>query len=106
MKRFVLPERWVVKATTDEEDEKLTVWMNKTYNTSAGIGIGRHDHVWFSNEIIDSVYNKHYSYSEYVDNSFIEITYNQFLRHVLSEIVIDEPEDNTELNEILIKLLS
>lgn len=110
MNNFILPEYWCVKVVNDDEDYQLTKYINKLNDSNIGYGIGIHKQVWFSNKVINLKFKHYYHYDEFKpNNDSIEITYQQFLKYVLNQnidILEEQPEDNTELNEILIKLLT
>ena len=107
MKKFVLPENWVVKASNVEEDAVLTEYMNNTFNTNIKPGLMGMQYWCYSNTPMKNYSasdNKHDG-SEY--NSFpnsTKITYEQFVNYVLNEI--NNPcEYDPELEIILKRLL-
>ena len=107
MEKFVLPELWCVKATTHKEDKVLTDYVNKRFTNSKAKYDGKEIiNTWFTNKDLG---NQYYTFASSEPFNTTEITYEQFLKYVLNhdiEIPEEQPEDNTELNEILIKLLS
>lgn len=104
MNKFILPEFWCVKATTRKEDQILTDYVNAEFGTHAEYDEKDIINTWFTNKDLGE---KYYTFSENQPFGTIEITYNQFLKHILGQsIPSEQPEDNTELNQILIKLLT
>ncbi len=105
MEKFVLPDAWCCRATNQEEDEALTDYINEKFKTGADYDISCIN-TWFSNIKIGDY---HYKIGGEKPFDAEEITYEQFLKYVLNQdidIPEEQPEDNTELNKILIKLLS
>lgn len=104
MNKFILPEYWAVRATTIEEDEVLTDYIRTEFGTDCEYDIQVNGNCWFSNIKFK---NEHY---EFLDNPPLdrtEITYQEFKKYILNkEPIFQQPKDNTELNEILIKLLN
>ena len=103
MEKFVLPEKWSVNVITSKQERTLTDYINKEFNTGCDYDI-RVQSNWYSNIRISDY---HYKIGGECPSETTEITYEQFLKYVLNQdIPKEQPEDNTELNEILIKLLS
>ena len=98
MKNFILPEQWYV-LRTKETANVINEWSCSLQ--------GAH-HAYRDTECYFLNNADYQSISHRDSDKFIEghtlITYQQFLEHVINQ----EPivEDNTELNKILIKLLT
>lgn len=98
MNRFILPEKWYVERTIENSDivNKWACDLKGKYHAY------RDTSCYFLND------GNYQSISNSGINSFIEkytlITYQQFLDYVINQKPIIE--DTTELNEILIKLLT
>ena len=103
MNKFILPKKWSVNATNNAQDKVLTDYINTAFNTGCDYDYTTTNN-WYSNILLGD-YN--YRIGGVCPEETTEITYEQFLKYVLNQdIPKEQPEDNTELNEILIKLLS
>jgi len=111
MEKFVLPEKWWIKATNDAEDAVIVEYINTKFHTFISSGIGTMSYWCYANYSLEDGYNK---YDAGIDNisgfdGVTQLTYDQFIRYVINktiDIPEEQPEDNTELNQILIKLLT
>ncbi len=107
MEKFVLPDRWVVKASDDEEDEVIVKYMNETFDTQIRSGLSDNN-VWYYSNINHSVNHKKHDYGalSYFENC-IEITFQQFIDYVLNDLVVDDKpyKHDPELETILKRLL-
>lgn len=96
--KFILPEKWWVKATTKEEDLVLTEYCNKKFNTkTGGVNDEPSQPIFYYSEKIEKIcwtvgVNR-------VDESFTEITYDQFIKYVLNQQPITE--DHSQLIKLL-----
>lgn len=111
MKKFILPEKWVVKSNNKEEDEIILTYINETYNCTIPSFDGEHNTWYYSNISHEKDRNNHDHGSLYTfkDNDCTEITYDQFVKYVLNEneLVIQESyKPDLELETILIRLLN
>ncbi len=99
MKKFVLPNAWCCLATNKEEDIILTDYINEHFNTQADYDPNPIANCWFSNIVIGDY---HYRFSTDPPENCTEITFQQFKDYVLRE----KPSDDSDLEEIYLKLLS
>lgn len=93
MKNFILPEKWYVMRTP-ENAEIVNKWINSK---------GHHGFLTTPTTVFNT--GEYRTFPGSTDLAgHIKITYQQFLEHIIKQ----EPviEDNTELNQILIKLLT
>ncbi len=106
MEKFVLPEKWCCRATNQKEDIALTDYIVEQFGEACEYDPDVNGNCWFSNIKISAGELYHYTFNG-KPNNCTEITYEQFLKYVLNQnIPKEQPEDNTELNQILIKLLT
>jgi len=104
MEKFVLPEYWAVRATTRKEDQVLTDYIRTEFGTDCEYDIQVNGTCWFSNIKFKDEY---YAFLDNPPLDRTEITYKEFKKYILNkEPIFQQPEDNTELNQILIKLLT
>ena len=106
MEKFVLPERWVVKATTDEEDEIIVPYINQTFGTRISSGLSSGTTPWYYSNVNNKNDNnlKHDGASTQSFENCTEITLQQFEHYVLNNF--NEPcEHDPELEIILKRLL-
>jgi len=104
MHKFILPEIWCVRATTQEEDKVLTDYIKDEFSTDCEYDLDVRGNCWFSNVEIKK---EHYEFMDNAPQGFTEITYQEFEKYVLNkEPVFQQSENTTELNQILIKLLT
>jgi len=105
MEKFVLPKRWVVKATTDEEDEIIVPYINQTFGTRISSGLSSSTTPWYYSNVNNKKNNslKHDGASTQSFENCTEITLQQFEIGVLKT---KKYTQDTELNQILIKLLT
>lgn len=101
-----LPEKWVVKATNDLEDEIICRYINDTFNVNVEPGLGDMDYWCYSNTsyttcLKDDTCVHNGNIDHFLNVGVIEITYEQFVEYVLNH-----KKDDAELSNILIKLLS
>lgn len=98
-KQFKVPEKWWVKVTTKKEDEILTDYCNNKFNTTTGgVSSDPGQPIFYYSEKIGGICwtvgtNR-------ADESFTEITYDQFVKYVLNE------QSTFENHSQLIKLLN
>jgi len=106
MEKFVLPEKWVVKATTDEEDKIIVPYINQTFGTGITVGLPPGTTPWYYSNVNNKNNNnlKHDgSYTHSFENC-TEITFQQFEHYVLNNF--STPcEHDPELEIILKRLL-
>ena len=104
MEKFVLPERWVVKATTDEEDEIIVPYINQTFGTNISSGLSPGTTPWYYSNVNNKNNNnlKHDGASTQSFENCTEITFQQFKDYVLRE----KPTDDSDLEIIYLKLLA
>jgi len=108
MEKFVLPEKWWVKATSDLEDAVIVEYINTKFHTFISSGIGTMSYRCYANYSLSPDYNK---YDTGIDNisgfdGVTQLTYDQFIRYVINQTIDNPCEHDPELNKILIKLLS
>jgi len=96
MEKFVLPEKWFIKRTFDNADI-VNAWICKERNNSNAAFLTDTATV-LSNTKYHSFPDSNYT------NGYTELTFEQFLEYVINKKPIIQ--DSTELNKILIKLLS
>lgn len=106
MEKFVLPERWVVKASNDAEDEIIVKYINETFDTQIRPGLSDNS-IWYYSNINHSGNHKKYDYGafSYFENCK-EITFQQFIDYVLNDLVVeDKPYKHDPELEIILKRL-
>ena len=104
MKKFVLPERWAIKATTDEEDAVIVTYINNTFNTEISKGLGSNSTWCYSNVCFENTNDKYDGNDVSNFPNAIEITFQQFENYVLNNL--NKPcEHDPELEIILKRLL-
>lgn len=104
MEKFVLPEKWVIKATTNEEDEVIVKYINNTFGKEISEGLGDNPEWCYSNVTMINTLDK---YDASKINHFpdaLEITFQQFLHYVLNNFNTS-CEHDPELEIILKRLL-
>lgn len=106
---FILPEKWFIKTTNDNEDTIVVKYINETFNKKIDAGLGSMNNWYYSNTPIPylSRISDKYDYGEaglFLQNGFEEITFQQFLDYVLNNI--NHQENIEEYNKILINLLT
>jgi len=93
MNKFILPEKWYVMRTP-ENAEVVNKWICDK---------GNHGFLTTPTTVFETGEHSTYPKTQQLEGC-IEITYEQFLEHVIHKEPVTE--DNTELNQILIKLLT
>lgn len=113
---FILPEKWFIKTTNDNEDRIVVKYINETFNKKIDAGLGSMNNRYFffkcwyySNTPIPylSGISDKYDYGVaglFLEHGFEEITFQQFLDYVLNNI--NHQENIEEYNKILINLLT
>ncbi len=108
MEKFVLPERWVVKASNNEEDEIIVPYINQTFRTSITSGLTSGTTPWYYSNIPNKNMGmslvKHDGSSVESFENCTEITIQQFEHYVLNN-VSTSCEHDPELEIILKRLL-
>jgi len=87
--KFVLPKKWWLKVTTNEQDIVLTNYCNQKFNTQTGL-VGNtltQPIFYYSEKIGPQCWNV---IDNRADKSFTEITYSQFLKYVLKQNEVKE----------------
>jgi len=84
LNQFVLPKKWWLKITTNEQDTVLTDYCNQKFSTQTGpIGSRLTQPIFYYSEKIGHLC---WTVGENrADESFTEITYSQFLKYVLNQ---------------------
>lgn len=87
--KFKLPKKWWLKVITKEQDDVLTEYCNKKFNTETnGVESELKQPIFYYSEIIGALcWNVQ---NNKADESFTEITYNQFLKYVLKQNEVKE----------------
>lgn len=105
MEKFVLPKRWVVKASNHEEDSIIVPYINNTFRTGIAVGLPEITPWYYSN--VNNKNNNNLKHDASSTQSFencTEITFQQFEHYVLNNF--NEPcEHDPELEIILKRLL-
>lgn len=114
MEKFVLPERWVVKASNDEEDEIIVPYINQTFGTHISSGLSSSTTPWYysnvcnknssSNSTFEAIGLKHDGASSESFPDTIELTYDEFVYHIINKRIL-EYEHDPSLEAIYLKLL-
>lgn len=109
MEKFVLPEKWWIKATNDLEDAVIVEYINNKFHTFILSGIGTLSHWCYANySLYDDDHNNKYDTGIDSISAFdgvTQLTYDQFIKYVINQD-IDEPcEHDPELEIILKRLL-
>lgn len=107
MEKFVLPERWVVKATTDEEDEIIVPYINQTFGTNISSGLSPGTTPWYYSNVCNKNSSRGLKHDGVSSESFpdtIELTYDEFVYHIINKRIL-EYEHDPSLEAIYLKLL-
>jgi len=106
--RFEIPKKWCVKAKTKTQDKVLTDYIVNTFNVELDYDDSLNINTWFTNTVIDGTTDYYHSFTSKPPNNTVEITYAEFIKYVLNgekdPIISDEPEDLTQLKELLLKI--
>ena len=109
MKDFILPEKWHINATNDEEDDLVVDYINRTFNQKINPGLSNSmlekGGWWYSNYSFNGDYSS--KNDEFYKNLSVQITFDQFKQYVIKiEPIFEEFVQDEEYNNILIKLLN
>lgn len=107
MEKFVLPEKWWIKATNDLEDAVIVKYINAKFHTFISSGIGAMSYWCYANYSLADGYNKYDTGIDSISgfDGVTQLTYDQFIKYVINKD-IDEPcEHDPELEIILKRLL-
>lgn len=96
MNKFILPDKWFIERTKNNADI-VNKWICKERNSSTA--------AFLTENAIVLSNNKYHSFpTPSFTEGYTQITFKQFLDYVVNKKPIIQ--DNIELNQILIKLLT
>lgn len=98
-KQFKVPEKYYIKCTNKEQDEVLTKYFNKVFDQEINPVSGTlNQPIYYWNKLIaGSFWNVGINR---VDKSFIELEYDDFVKHVLNKEIFNK-EDHSQLIKLL-----
>ena len=100
MEKFVLPKLWYVEGNTERKDAK-DAWNKLNNNLGQSANYAFFENCFY---YIDEYGKKTYK-KKVPPTGYIEISYDEFLKYVIGEIPVKPYVQDSEYNELLIKLL-